>query len=203
MPNPALRILNPSTGINGQTVGGRRNRPSAHPGPVSGRGAAILHTGDRGGVPGANKQTNKQTKDARRQTGVVKRKNIYALRNNCRALARSLHCRQDASHPGNMLETQASAGREHRNPVQAYRQWAQEQLSLVRRGQMSQSHPPAGGKRRGSACMVTTDPRRYGDALTRPESISSMNSTDWLLALVARRRLTHLTTGSTCVLSTK
>ena len=54
-----------------------------------------------------------------------------------------------------------------------------------------------------SACMVTTEPRRYGDALTRPESISSMNSTDWLLALVARRRLTHLTTGSTCVLSTK
>eukprot|EP00966_Prymnesium_polylepis_P020770 478099-Prymnesium_polylepis.1 len=49
-----------------------------------------------------------------------------------------------------------------------------------------------------SACMVTTDPRRYGDALTRPESISSMNSTDWLLASVARRRLTYLTTGSTC-----
>ena len=110
---------------------GRRKRPSAHPGPVSGRGAAILHTGVRGGVP-----------------GVVKRKNIYALRNNCRALARSLHCRQDAIHPGNMLKIQASAGREHRNPVQAYRQWAQEQLSLVRRGQMSQSHPPAGGKRR-------------------------------------------------------
>eukprot|EP00966_Prymnesium_polylepis_P235587 5448972-Prymnesium_polylepis.1 len=54
-----------------------------------------------------------------------------------------------------------------------------------------------------SACMVTTDPRRYGDVLTRPESISSINSTDWLLALVARRRLTHLTTGSTCSSSTK
>ena len=178
---PLLNPL-PSPGIRR----GRRKRPSAHPGPVSGRGAATLHTGVVGGVP-----------------GVVKRKNIYALRNNCRALARSLHCRQDASHPGNMLKIQASAGREHRNPVQPYRRWAREQLSLVRRGQMSQSHPPAGGKRRGSACMVTTDPRRYGDALTRPESISSMNSTDWLLALVARRRLTHLTTGSTCVLSTK